>query len=72
MYRSYTEFALVLLKKTDLIGTDLNLNYQIQIRSNIFDLQSYSVQKNFELIRSVQFSLNLIKIRSVQIQSNQN
>src|SRR5436190_20751620 len=38
---------LVLLKKTDLIGTDLNLICQIQIRSNIFDLQFIFSSKKF-------------------------
>src|SRR5437667_12406171 len=63
---------LVLLKKTDLIGSDLNLICQIRSNQIYLICSSNSVQKNFEPIRSVQISLNLIKIRSVQIQSNQN
>ena len=59
-------------KKTDLIGSDLNLICQIRSDQIYLICSSDSVQKNFEPIRSVQISLNLIKIRSVQIQSNQN
>ena len=62
----------MLLKKTDLIGSDLNLICQIRSDQIYPICSSNSVQKNFEPIRSVQISLNLIKIRSVQIQSNQN
>ena len=47
-------------KKTDLIGSDLNLICQIRSDQIYLICSSDSVQKNFEPIRSVQISLNLI------------